>query len=158
MFRWSSLLFLLVTAVITSTAALATNHAPSPAKPLVSAHAPAPCRSEPPVRLDGTPAMAGAMLLASNGALRLLACAPSALTFQADGTEAHAVYARLVVTENGHPLADTQVDGSRSFAITVPTAGWVLIAFPNDLYDPPADRNLRLSSVALHPDNSRGHR
>ena len=151
MSRRSSLLFILVAVAATAVAAVATSRAPGPPVALASARVPAPCQAGPAVRLDGTPIAHGTVFMAANGAVRLLACRPSTLSFQADGTEAHGVYARLVVSEDGHQLADTQVKGTMSFSIPVPTPGWVLIAFPNDLYDPPADRNLRLSKIALRP-------
>ena len=102
------------------------------------------------MRLDGSPITTERSSW-SNGAVRLLACRPSTLSFQAEGSEARDVYARLVVSEDGHQLADTQVTGTMSFSIPVPTPGWVLISFPNDLYAPPADRNLRLSKITLRP-------
>ena len=132
-------------------ASLATDGLPANPPRAVSVADRTQCEPVQPTQLDGSPIPGGSLTLYTNGAIRMRACGPSTLRFLAQGTKALGVYARLVVSQNGTQLVDVQVEGKRHVSLDIPTAGWVMLAFVNDLYTPPADRNLRLEGITFRP-------
>lgn len=135
--------------------ALRTSGAPSPVAGLaVAAPTAQGCDPEAPALIDAngaTTPLPASVTLNSNGFRRVLACGPAALTLQATGSAVDSVGARLVVGRQGTTLYDEAIDGDRALRLQVPGAGWVVLAFVNDRYEPPADRNLRLTDITLRP-------
>lgn len=87
----------------------------------------------------------------TNSYVRALVCEPSRLDLTAEGTAARGVGARLSVHLGTEPLFDEPVDGSVELSLALERPGWLVIAFNNDLYEPPQDRNLVLRDVRLEP-------
>lgn len=87
----------------------------------------------------------------SNSFVRALVCEPSLVSFTAEGTVARGVGARLAVHLGTQALFDEPVDGAVELSLPVDRPGWLVIAFNNDLYEPPADRNLVLRDLRLEP-------
>jgi hypothetical protein len=89
-------------------------------------------------------------LLASNAGLTW--CAPDAgvLSMTLRGTLARAVGARAVVAQGSERLLDVELrDQTETYEVTVPGSGLVLLAFVNDFYEPPEDRNLWISGLSF---------
>lgn len=87
----------------------------------------------------------------SNSYLRALVCDPSVLTSAAEGTAARGVGARLSVYLGTEALFDEPVAGAVELALPVQGPRWLVVAFTNDLYEPPEDRNLVLRDLRLVP-------
>lgn len=87
----------------------------------------------------------------SFGAVHLRVCQAGVLSFTARGTYAAGHGAHLVVSLNGHVLWEGEVLEPRDFAISVPEAGWLMLAFVNDRVEPPDDRNLWIINLAFEP-------
>ena len=85
----------------------------------------------------------------TNGAVLLKVCGPGTLRFAARGSVAHGYGSYMVVGWNTETLWEGVVVEERGFEISVPGAGWLAVAFVNDLYDPPEDRNLWLSGISF---------
>jgi len=135
--------------------ALRTSGEPAPVARLVMA-APATnsCGSATPVLInpDGTSTpLPASVTLNSNAYRRIYVCEPATLTLQAHGSAVGGVGARLSVAWQDTPLFDEPIDGDHTLSLQVPGAGWVLVAFTNDLNKPPADRNLQLDDIDLQP-------
>ena len=91
-------------------------------------------------------------LLATNAALS--ACAPSAgvLSLTLRGTVAENVGSRAVLVHGFERLLDVELrDEERAFMLDVPASGQLLLAFVNDRYVPPEDRNLWVSGLGFTP-------
>lgn len=151
MSRQNELLFVLVLVAGATAASLATSGLPAAPTRLSSVRVRTPCERVQATHLDGSPLRDRTLVLHTNGAIRMHACGPSTLSFLAKGTAALGGYARLVVSQNGIQLSDTQVRGQLRFSVDVPTSGWVMVAFVNASYRPPADRYLWLEHVTLAP-------
>lgn len=101
---------------------------------------------------DGEPVPDGAtMRLNSNTFRRVFVCEPSLLTLRAEGSAVDGVGARLVVGWRDQTLFDQPIEGAIDVEVEVPGAGWVVLAFANDLYRPPLDRNLAVLDARLTP-------
>jgi subtilisin family serine protease len=80
---------------------------------------------------------------------------PTSLTVRARGQSAAGVAAHMVVSVNGAPIANTFVantafaDFNFNFVATAGTQE-IRVAFDNDLYNPPQDRNLYVDSVRVN--------
>ena len=114
-----------------------------------------PCTPTPPVRFDGSPVPDPATLrFNSNDGVRLRVCGPGILTLRAEGTAVDGVGARLLVALDADTLWDATVDGTEDVRVALPRAGWLVVAFANDRYAPPQDRNL----VGARPGGARPDR
>lgn len=109
------------------------------------------CETSPPTVLGKSTTTGTAITFKTNGALRLRVCTASVMSFDARGTEAAGNYARLVVAEGGRTVIDTAVAAKQHFSIAAKPGTWVVLAFPNDLYRPPQDRNLYISKFHIVP-------
>lgn len=90
--------------------------------------------------------------LFTDAALRFPACRAGRLRLAARGGRSGDRGAHLVISVGGdHVVWDGEVRDPRELDLEVPVAGWVTIAFVNDLYRPPFDRNLYLDDVAFLP-------
>ena len=109
-----------------------------------------PCTPTPPVRFDGSPVPDPATLrFNSNDGVRLRVCGPGILTLRAEGTAVDGVGARLLVALDAATLWDATVDGTEDVRVALPRAGWVVVAFANDRYAPPQDRNLVVRDLVV---------
>jgi hypothetical protein len=84
----------------------------------------------------------------------LIACpwSPGTLTVTLRGTTAAGIGTRAVLTQGAERLLDVELrDEERTFEVDVPASGQLLLAFVNDYYDPPEDRNLWVSGLAFTP-------
>ena len=91
-------------------------------------------------------------LLATNALLVACPWAPGTLTVSLRGTIAAGIGTRAVLTQGAERLLDVELrDETRTFEIDVPASGQLLLAFVNDYYDPPEDRNLWVSGLAFTP-------
>lgn len=91
-------------------------------------------------------------LLASNAMLIACPWTPGTLTVTLRGTIAAGVGTRAVLVQGPNRLLDVELrDEERTFEIDVPAQGQLLLAFVNDYYDPPEDRNLWVSGLAFTP-------
>lgn len=105
-------------------------------------------------RLSETPIPdAGEILFASNDVLRLPVCSAGEITFSARGTIGGGFPARLVVAHGTTTLFDEGVDARREIRIQIPGPGWLLLAFVNDYYVPPEDRNLWIYDFQFEPES-----
>lgn len=108
------------------------------------------CAPVAPARLDGSAIdPEGTTLLASNGAVRFLVCEQGAVRFMTRGSFARGHAAHLVVSWRDQTLWEGEVLEEQTLQVTIPDAGWVALAFVNDFYDPPEDRNLWLSDISF---------
>lgn len=89
--------------------------------------------------------------LNSNAYLVAQLCVPTMLRLTAEGTAVDGVGARLAVHLGDTPLFDDDVTGSVELVLEAPFPDYLLIAFTNDLYRPPLDRNLWLRNIELVP-------
>jgi hypothetical protein len=84
----------------------------------------------------------------------LIACpwSPGTLTVTLRGTTAAGIGTRAVLVQGAERLLDVELrDEERTFEVDVPPSGQLLLAFVNDYYDPPEDRNLWVSGLAFTP-------
>ena len=95
---------------------------------------------------------AATTLLASNAMLIACPWTPGTLTVTLRGTIAAGIGTRAVLMQGADRLLDVELrDEERTFEIDVPASGQLLLAFVNDYYDPPEDRNLWVSGLAFTP-------
>ena len=91
-------------------------------------------------------------LLATNAMLIACPSTPGTLTVTLRGTIAAGIGTRAVLVQGADRLLDVELrDEERTFEIDVPAQGQLLLAFVNDYYDPPEDRNLWVSGLAFTP-------
>lgn len=103
-------------------------------------------------RPDGEPVPDGATQRLNSNTFRLAyVCEPSLLTLRAEGSAVDGVGARLVIGWRDLTLFDQPIDGEAEVRVEVPGAGWVVVAFANDLYRPPLDRNLVVQAAQIAP-------
>lgn len=150
-------LLLLALAVGAAALAWAALDDPAPyaaAVPELPVAAAAACAPSEPVLLNGDPAALAEgkeLLLASNNAVRQRVCGPGTLRFVARGSVALGQATYLVVSLGTETLWEGPVEGAAPFELEVPRAGWLAVAFVNDAYQPPEDRNLWLSAYRFEP-------
>lgn len=147
----SSALRIIAAAVVLTVAAAATNRSAHRAPPFRIANAISPCRPGKESPFAGARITDGEVVMRNTGAIRLLACGPSWLSFGAYSTKPQGAYARIVVSAGSRPLVNTRIKGRKRFSIFIPSAGWLLITFPNQLHDPSANRILTLRNITLQP-------
>ena len=95
---------------------------------------------------------AATTLLASNDMLIACPWTPGTLTVTLRGTIAAGIGTRAVLVQGTNRLLNVELrDEERTFEIDVPAQGQLLLAFVNDYYDPPEDRNLWVSGLAFTP-------
>ena len=104
-------------------------------------------------RSNGDPVdPSGTTLLASNAFVVACPPTPGTLTLTLRGTLAAGIGTRAVLVQGPHRLLDVELrDETRTFEVDVPAAGQLLLAFVNDYYQPPEDRNLWVSGLAFTP-------
>lgn len=106
----------------------------------------------PLLRADGTQQTdLSSIRLNSNTYLSARLCAPTLVRLKAEGSAVDGVGARLAIHLGQTPLFDDAVTGTVELELEAPSPGWLLIAFTNDLYRPPLDRNLWLRDLELIP-------
>ena len=149
MFRSSRTLFALLLVCCYTALALIFDDEPSAPPSLAFSPTSPTCKDTTPVRLEGDPAGPGPIMLNTNSLIRFKTCKKVVLHFSANGTQARGVYAHLIVSANGKTLLDTQVAKPREYSLLVPSPGWVLMAFINDLDAQGHDRNLSLDGIRL---------
>lgn len=84
----------------------------------------------------------------------LIACpwSPGTLTVTLRGTIAAGIGTRAVLVQGPNRLLDVELrNEERTFEVDVPASGQILLAFVNDYYDPPEDRNLWVSGLEFTP-------
>lgn len=118
--------------------------------------APAACAPDDGVtwrRADGDAVDPAATTLLASNAL-LTTCAPGAgtLALTLRGTVGGGVGTRAVLVQGAARLLDVELrDETRTLEVAVPAAGPLVLAFVNDFYAPPEDRNLWVSGLAFTP-------
>ena len=91
-------------------------------------------------------------LLASNAMLIACPWSPGTLTVSLRGTVTAGIGTRAVLVQGPNRLLDVELrNEERTFQVDVPASGQLLLAFVNDYYDPPEDRNLWVSGLAFTP-------
>lgn len=91
-------------------------------------------------------------LLASNAVLAACAPGPGTLALTLRGTVGGGVGTRAVLVHGPERLLDVELrDQTRTFEVAVPAAGPLVLAFVNDYYAPPEDRNLWVSGLDFTP-------
>ena len=86
--------------------------------------------------------------------LRWKVCQAGTLHLDARATLIDTYGAYLVVALGTETLWEGEIrDETQSISVKVPHSGWLAIAFVNDAYDPPQDRNLWLSNIEFVPAN-----
>lgn len=151
MSRWSRGLGAAILALAALVAAAEIDRGPHPPGPVVTRVAGSACRPAPPTSSNGRVLPEPSVTFGTNDAVRFRICRPSTLELDATGTQAGGVYARLVVSDGATQLTSLQVEGERRLSVSLPHAGWVLVAFVNDLSTGTQDRNLRLADLIVKP-------
>jgi len=102
----------------------------------------APCRPAPlPERAE----------LYTNGAVEIPLCRRAWLVFRLQGTPAGGHGPWAMVVEGRRVLWQGEVLGVREVKVKTSGRGVLALAFPNDLYQPPEDRNLFLLRLKVEP-------
>lgn len=92
---------------------------------------------------------ANEFVIFTNGFTKQQVCSSGRLTFTAQGSLARGRGSHLVVSLQDQVLWEGEVLEPRDFELEVPGPGWLTLAFVNDHYNPPEDRNLYLSNLAF---------
>jgi hypothetical protein len=87
----------------------------------------------------------------TNGMVKWRVCDAGQLSFTARGSIARERGSHLVVSLQDQVLWEGEVVEPQDFEIALPGPGWLTLAFVNDYYNPPEDRNLYISSLAFEP-------
>ena len=96
--------------------------------------------------------LAATTLLATNGMLIACPWTPGTLAVTLRGTLGGGIGTRVVIVQGAERLLDIELrDEARAFEVDVPANGQLLLAFVNDFYDPPEDRNLWVSGLEFTP-------
>ncbi len=91
-------------------------------------------------------------ILTTGSSLRACAAGPGVLTVVLRGSLAAGIGSRAVLMQGPHRLLDLELrDETAALDVTVPSAGVMILAFINDLYEPPADRNLWITELTFAP-------
>ena len=94
----------------------------------------------------------GRTLFASNAGLHSCAPSPGTLALTLRGTIAEGIGTRAVLVQGTERLLEIELrDEQRDFVVDVPAAGALVLAFVNDRYVPPEDRNLWVSGLVFTP-------
>ncbi|MGC8877506.1 hypothetical protein [Thermus sp.] len=102
----------------------------------------APCRPAPlPQRAE----------LYANGAVEIPLCRKAQVVFLLQGTPAGGHGPWAMVVEGKRVLWQGEVLGVREVKVRTSGRGMLALAFPNDLYQPPEDRNLFLLGLKVEP-------
>nr|BAL53093.1 hypothetical conserved protein [uncultured Deinococcota bacterium] len=102
----------------------------------------APCRPAPlPERAE----------LYANGAVEIPLCRRAWLVLRLQGTPAGGHGPWAMVVEGRRVLWEGEVLGVREVRVRTSGRGVLALAFPNDLYHPPEDRNLFLLGLKVEP-------
>lgn len=95
---------------------------------------------------------AATSLLATNTVLNACPWTAGTLAIVLRGTIAADIGTRVVLAQGDDRLLDVELRGEeRTFEVDVPASGQLLLAFVNDYYDPPEDRNLWVSGLDFTP-------
>jgi len=86
-----------------------------------------------------------------NTYVRKLVCSPSVLTLGAEGTAGGGVGARLVVSLGSEVLFNQPLVGRHELTLELEEPAWLMVAFTNDYFQPPEDRNLALFDLKVVP-------
>lgn len=101
---------------------------------------------------DGAPVdVTSQHVLATSDVLRACLARPGVLAVRLRGSELAGTGAYAVVALGLENLWEGYVTDPVDLRLDVPHAGTVLIAFVNDRYEPPEDRNLWVSDAAFTP-------
>lgn len=123
-----------------------------PRVPELAVSTPVDCAPFEPTRLNGTTwDREKTLLLASNDVLRFPLCGTGTLELEVRGGAVGGVGAYMVVSSPSGNLWEGEVTDPVQLSLKVPGAGWVGVAFLNDKYEPPADRNLWIESLTFQP-------
>lgn len=110
------------------------------------------CRVEPPKPLSGKEwSQEGELLLASNDIVRFRTCSSGHLYVTARGTPVDDYWPHMVISQADTALWEGEVIDRAQVDVAVADAGWLTIAFLNDRYEPPQDRNLWLERLEFQP-------
>jgi len=112
-----------------------------------------PCvPTEPTLLNDNLFPLDKEVLWVSNQHLRFRACQAGVLVFKARGSLFDDYGPYVIVSSGLESLWSGEVrEELMSFYLEVPEASWVTIAFTNDAYAPPQDRNVWLSDLSFTP-------
>ena len=103
----------------------------------------ADCPHNTPQRVSGqTWNLQGELLFSSNDVLRMYVCSSGLLTLSSRGSAYNGHGPHMVVSLTARNIWEGEVLEPVSLQIDVPNSGWLTLAFPNDRYEPPQDRNL----------------
>ena len=89
--------------------------------------------------------------MAANTFLRRRLCSPSNLTIEAEGTVGGGIGSRLSVSVGSTTFFNEPITMRRKLEWPVDGPSWLLVAFTNDYYQPPEDRNLSIRELAIEP-------
>ncbi len=87
----------------------------------------------------------------SSGALPLPLCRAALLVLDLEGTPARGEGPHVLVVEGARVLWEGEVLGRKEVRVRTAGKGTVALAFINDLYQPPEDRNLFLRGLRVEP-------
>lgn len=113
------------------------------------------CASGPTVvwrNENGTPLTASPTLLTSNTSVHACVDSAGVLGVTLRGTIAESIGSRAVLIHGHERLLDVELrDEAARFEVHVPSGGLLVLAFVNDRYVPPEDRNLWVSRLDFTP-------
>lgn len=89
--------------------------------------------------------------LFSNGAVELPLCRPARLRLRLEGTLARGQGPWAAVAEGERTLWQGEVRGEKTVEVRLTGEGVAVLAFTNDFYQPPEDRNLYLRGLEVLP-------
>ncbi|MFZ8813764.1 MAG: hypothetical protein ACO2OU_08050 [Thermus aquaticus] len=89
--------------------------------------------------------------LYSNGALEIPLCRRARVRMVLEGTLAQGRGPWAMVVEGRRVLWQGEVRGRREVRVEATGEGTLVLAFTNDLYQPPEDRNLFLRELTVEP-------
>lgn len=87
----------------------------------------------------------------TNGAVELPICRKGKLYLRLEGTQAAGMGPLVRVVEGKRLLFSGEVRGEKVLLLPLRGDGVVAVAFTNDLYAPPEDRNLFLREIRFFP-------
>ncbi|GAA6754883.1 hypothetical protein QT17_08920 [Thermus sp. 2.9] len=87
----------------------------------------------------------------TTGAVELSLCRPATLVLDLEGTPARGKGPHTLVVEGDRVLWEGEVLGKKTLRVKISGRGVVVLAFTDDLYLPPQDRNLFLRGLRVEP-------
>ncbi|WP_460171200.1 hypothetical protein [Thermus sp. FJN-A] len=87
----------------------------------------------------------------TNGAIPIPLCRAATLVLELEGTPAQGKGPHALVVEGSRVLWEGEVLGKVVLRVRATGRGTVALAFTNDLYKPPEDRNLFLRGLRVEP-------